>query len=169
MLLAIWAIGDNVMVGITAGEAQSPRYSMGRATKTVPFRVSAIYLIPLAFVTLIVPSDDSRLFGSSGAAASPFVIAADDAGIKGLPDFLNVVIMIGVLVSFNLVDLLVTLDDRSYCHCGGIHLHLEQDHPGSGLSKDHSSIHRKTRIQRPTVVGNRYYCRGWGGSDLCQS
>lgn len=82
--------------GITIGEAKSPRYSMGRAAKIVPFRVSAVYLIPVMFVSLIVPSTDERLFGGSSAAASPFVIAANDAGITGLPDFLNIIIMLGV-------------------------------------------------------------------------
>lgn len=84
------------MPGITAGEAKSPRYSMGRATKIIPARVSAIYLLPVMFVSLIVPSTDDRLFGQSGAAASPFVIAANIAGIKGLPDFLNAIIIVGV-------------------------------------------------------------------------
>lgn len=96
MLYAIWGIGDNVMPGITAGEAKSPRYSMGRATKIIPARVSAIYLLPVMFVSLIVPSTDDRLFGQSGAAASPFVIAANIAGIEGLPDFLNAIIIVGV-------------------------------------------------------------------------
>lgn len=82
--------------GLTIGEGKTPRYSMSRAAKIIPFRVSAIYLIPVTMVSLIVPSTDNRLFGGSGAAASPFVIAVNDAGIKGLPDFLNVVIMVGL-------------------------------------------------------------------------
>lgn len=44
----------------------------------------------------MVSADDDRLFGGSGVAASPFVIALNDAGINGLPDFLNVVIIVGI-------------------------------------------------------------------------
>lgn len=39
---------------------------------------------------------DSRLFGGSGVTASPFTIAIQDAGIPGLPDLLNVIILFAV-------------------------------------------------------------------------
>lgn len=88
---------DQIFTGIMGGEAQSPRYSMAHATKLVPIRVSVTFMLSIAFISLLVPSDDPRLFGGSDTAASPFVIALDHAGIKGLPDFLNVVIMIGII------------------------------------------------------------------------
>lgn len=62
----------------------------------VPIRVSFIYLSSVVFIGLLVPADDDQLFGGSGVAASPFVIALKDAGIRDLPDFLNVVIIAGV-------------------------------------------------------------------------
>ncbi|CZR61357.1 related to amino acid transport protein GAP1 [Phialocephala subalpina] len=95
-LLGIWAMGDQVFTGIMGGEAKSPRYSMAHATKLVPIRVSVTFMLSIAFISILVPEDDPRLFGGSDTAASPFVIALDHAGIKGLPDFLNVVIMIGI-------------------------------------------------------------------------
>lgn len=94
MLAALWAIGDNVLTGIMAGEAKSPRHSMAHATKLVPVRVSVVYLLTVVFITILIPSTEPRLFGGSGVAASPFVIAANDAGIKGLPDYLNVIIIV---------------------------------------------------------------------------
>ncbi|KAF2634653.1 amino acid permease [Massarina eburnea CBS 473.64] len=96
VLLAVLAIGDNSFTGFLAGEAQSPRYSVGHAAFLIPVRVSTIYLVCIVFITLLVPSDSPQLFGSSGVAASPFVIALNEAGIKGLPDFLNVVILVAV-------------------------------------------------------------------------
>lgn len=96
-LLATWAVGDQVFIGIIGGEAENPRYSMAHATKLVPFRVNFIYMISIVFITILVPSDDDRLLGGSGVAASPFVIAIQDSGIKGLPDLLNVGIMCGLL------------------------------------------------------------------------
>lgn len=51
----------------------------------------------MMFIGLLVPATSDRLLGSSGAAASPFVISIDEAGIKDLPDLLNVVIILGVM------------------------------------------------------------------------
>lgn len=50
-------------------------------------------------VGLLVPSDSQFLLGSSGAntKASPFVVALQNAGVKGLPSVFNAVITIAVL------------------------------------------------------------------------
>ncbi|OJD31730.1 amino acid permease [Diplodia corticola] len=95
-LLALWAVGDQVFVGILAGEADAPRVSMGRATKLIPYRNAVLYMSSVVLCTLMIPMNDDRLFGGSGSAASPFVIAMNDAGISGVPDFFNVVIIIGI-------------------------------------------------------------------------
>lgn len=79
------------------GEAESPRYSMAHATKLVPFRVNFIYVISVVFITILVPSDDDRLLGGSGVAASPFIIAIQDSGIPGIPSLLNAGMICGVL------------------------------------------------------------------------
>jgi amino acid transporter len=97
MLLAIWACGDQIFTGIMAGEAASPRHSMAHAAKLVPIRVTVIIMLMVTFATLLVPSNDPRLFGGSGVTASPFVIALMDAGIPVLPDILNAVLLIGIV------------------------------------------------------------------------
>ncbi|CAI7583293.1 unnamed protein product [Penicillium crustosum] len=96
-LLAIWAIGDQVFIGVMGGEAESPRYSMAHSANLIPWRVAVFYLVSTVLVSIIVPSDDPRLLGGSGVAASPFVIAVQDAGIKGVPDLINICMIIGVL------------------------------------------------------------------------
>ncbi|KAJ5773732.1 hypothetical protein N7457_008628 [Penicillium paradoxum] len=96
-ILAVWAVGDQVFIGIMGGEAKSPRFSMAHATKLVPFRVNFIYVISVVFITVLVPSDDDRLLGGSGVAASPFVIAVQDSGIPGIPSVLNAGMICGVL------------------------------------------------------------------------
>ncbi|KAJ6139034.1 hypothetical protein N7471_005520 [Penicillium samsonianum] len=96
-LLATWAVGDQVFIGIMGGEAESPRFSMAHATKLVPFRVNFIYVISVVFITLLVPSDDNRLLGGSGVAASPFIIAVQNSGIPGIPSLLNAGMICGVL------------------------------------------------------------------------
>ena len=49
------------------------------------------------FVTLLVPSNDKRLLGGGGVAASPFVIAVQDAGVPGIGHILNGGMIIGIL------------------------------------------------------------------------
>ena len=97
VLLAILAIGDNSFTGFIAGEAVSPRYSVAHAVNLIPARVTGFYLVSMMFIGLLVPANSDRLLGGSGVAASPFVISIDEAGIKGLPDLLNVVIMFAVM------------------------------------------------------------------------
>ncbi|KAE8416584.1 amino acid permease-domain-containing protein [Aspergillus pseudocaelatus] len=65
-LLALWAVSDQVFIGIIRGEARNPRYSMAHATKLVFFRASVVYMLAITFITILVPSDDGRLLGSSG-------------------------------------------------------------------------------------------------------
>ncbi|KAF4827568.1 Amino-acid permease GAP3 [Colletotrichum tropicale] len=96
-LLAIWAVGDQVFIGVMGGEASSPRYSMAHASTLVPIRVSFMYLVCVIFIGIIVPSDDPLLLGGSGSAASPFVIATRNSGLAGIPDFINVCMIIGIL------------------------------------------------------------------------
>ncbi|KAH6893118.1 amino acid permease/ SLC12A domain-containing protein [Thelonectria olida] len=97
MLLATWAVGDQVFIGVLGGESQSPRFSLAHATKLVPFRVTFVYMLSVVFITILVPSDDPRLLGGSGAAASPFVIAVQDAGIPVISHIFNGGMIIGIL------------------------------------------------------------------------
>jgi amino acid transporter len=46
-------------------------------------------------ISVLVPYDDPRLLSGGGdARASPFVIAIDNAGIKGLPHDVNAVLLV---------------------------------------------------------------------------
>jgi amino acid transporter len=69
------------------------------ATKQVFWRIAFFYVVNLFIVGLILPADDGRLLGSSGAntKASPFVLAIQDAGIQVLPSIFNAVITIAVV------------------------------------------------------------------------
>ncbi|MCJ1465860.1 hypothetical protein MMC07_004479 [Pseudocyphellaria aurata] len=96
---AAFAFGGTELVGLAAAEAADPRKSLPKATKQVFWRITFFYVVSLFIVGLILPSDDERLIGSSGAntKASPFVLAIQMAGIKGLPSVFNAVITISVL------------------------------------------------------------------------
>lgn len=62
----------------------------------IPIRVAFFYLTAVVLIGILVSPFNDRLLGSSGVAASPFVIAINQAGINGLPDLLNVIILFAV-------------------------------------------------------------------------
>lgn len=70
---------------------------MAHATKLVPARVNFIYLTSVIFITILVPSNDTNLLGSSSVAASPFVIAVEIAGIPVIGSLLNAGMICGIL------------------------------------------------------------------------
>jgi amino acid transporter len=96
-LLAIWAVGDQIFIGVMGGEAKSPRYSMAHAATLVPLRVGFMYMILVVLIGILIDPEDPNLLGGSGAAASPFVLAVNQAGIKGIPDILNACMIVGIL------------------------------------------------------------------------
>lgn len=96
---AAFAFGGTELVGLAAAEAANPRKTLPTATKQVFWRITTFYVLSLFIVGLILPSDDPDLLGSSGAntKASPFVLAIQMAGVKGLPSVFNAVITISVI------------------------------------------------------------------------
>ncbi|KAK7924620.1 amino acid permease [Apiospora marii] len=100
---AAFAFAGTELVGLAAAETMNPRKSLPTAIKQVFWRISLFYIVALTLVGLLVPYDDSRLLRGEGnsdkmtAAASPFVIAIENAGIEVLPSVMNVVILIAVL------------------------------------------------------------------------
>ncbi|KAK2062620.1 amino acid permease [Colletotrichum caudatum] len=98
-VVAAFAFGGTELVGLAAAESANPRKAIPQASKQVFFRIAFFYIVNLFILGLIVPADDPRLLGSSGAntKASPFVLAIQDAGIKVLPSIFNAVITIAVI------------------------------------------------------------------------
>ncbi|KIK51370.1 hypothetical protein GYMLUDRAFT_50605 [Collybiopsis luxurians FD-317 M1] len=82
-------IGTEI-VAIAAGEAKNPRRNLPKAIKRVYIRILLFYIGGVWMIGWLVPSTDDRLhLGTGTAAASPFVIAIQNAGIKGLPSLIN--------------------------------------------------------------------------------
>lgn len=84
-------IGTEI-VAIAAGEAKNPRRNLPKAIKRVYIRILLFYILGTLVIGLLVPSNDPalNLKGAKGtAAASPFVIAIERAGIKALPSIIN--------------------------------------------------------------------------------
>jgi amino acid transporter len=96
---ASFAYGGTEMTGLAAAEAANPKRDIPRATRQVFWRIFFFYVVNLFILGLIIPSSSEVLLGSSGAntKASPFVLAIQMAGVKGLPSVFNAVITISVI------------------------------------------------------------------------
>lgn len=97
---AAFAFSGTELAGLAAAETENPRKSLPKATKQVFWRILLFYILSLLLIGLLVPYNDKRLTGGSSdvdANTSPFVLAIVDAGVKGLPSVMNVVILISVL------------------------------------------------------------------------
>ncbi|KAF2644511.1 amino acid permease [Massarina eburnea CBS 473.64] len=96
---ASFAYAGTELTGLAAAEASDPTRQIPKATKQVFWRINIFYLLNLFILGLIVPSDNEQLLGTDGPStkASPFVIAIELAGVKGLPSVFNTVITLAVL------------------------------------------------------------------------
>jgi amino acid transporter len=96
---ASFAFGGTELTGLAAAESENPRKQIPKATKQVFWRITFFYVVNLFILGLLVPATSPVLLGSSGAntKASPFVLAIETAGVKGLPSVFNAVITISVI------------------------------------------------------------------------
>ncbi|UZJ50729.1 hypothetical protein CBS101457_000049 [Exobasidium rhododendri] len=82
-------IGTEI-VGMAAGEARNPRKTIPSAIRKVFYRILIFYIFGTLAISVITPSNSPNLsLKSHTAARSPFVIAIQAAGIKGLPSVIN--------------------------------------------------------------------------------
>lgn len=95
--------GPELMV-LTSGEMQAPRRNLPRAATRFIWRLLLFYALGALAIGVICPSDDPRLTaGGAGAAASPWVVAISNAGIRGLDSVINAVIITSAWSSGNSV------------------------------------------------------------------
>lgn len=105
MVNATFAYLGTELVGVTAAEAAS-RKSIPKAIKLTFYRILFFYILSVLLVGMIVPYNHPRLAfankeGKGNANASPFVVAAEIAGVEVLPHILNVCICIFVFSASN--------------------------------------------------------------------
>ncbi|KAL8767303.1 MAG: hypothetical protein Q9209_006141 [Squamulea sp. 1 TL-2023] len=103
---ATFAYLGTELVGVTVGEAQNPRRVIPRAIKLTFWRIVVFYVLSVLLIGMLVPYDSPRLAfatkkATTGASASPFVVAMIESGISGLPGFLNACILIFVFSAAN--------------------------------------------------------------------
>ncbi|KAI4156394.1 MAG: hypothetical protein LQ340_000299 [Diploschistes diacapsis] len=95
---ATFSYGGSEMVVVAAGETENPRRNVPKAVRRVFWRILIFYVLAILLVGLCVSANDPRLLdaidaSSPGAAASPFVVAVQNAGIAALPSVLNAVVL----------------------------------------------------------------------------
>ncbi|KZP32378.1 amino acid permease [Athelia psychrophila] len=94
MTQAAFSFIGTEITAIAAGEAKNPRKNLPKAIKRVYIRILLFYIGGVTVIGLLVPSNDPGLKLTTGtAAASPFVIAIKNAGIKGLPSVINAALL----------------------------------------------------------------------------
>ena len=98
---AAFSYGGVEMVAVAAGEAADPRRNIPKAVRRVFWRILFFYVLGSLAIGVMVPSNDERLIKESGAAASPWVIAVQNAGIPVLPHIINAVILTSASSSGN--------------------------------------------------------------------
>lgn len=95
---ATFAYGGSEMVVVAAGETENPRRNIPKAVRRVFWRIAIFYVLSIFLVGLCVSAKDKHLLNaindrSPGVAASPFVIAMQNGGIKVLPSIINAVVL----------------------------------------------------------------------------
>ncbi|KGQ08889.1 putative proline-specific permease put4 [Beauveria bassiana D1-5] len=83
------------MLVATAGEMQSPRRNMPKATKRYFWRLVIFYLLGVLAIGILVRSDNAGLLSPGNtAAASPWALGIKAAGIPVLDSIINAVIVL---------------------------------------------------------------------------
>ncbi|KAL1979495.1 hypothetical protein VTN96DRAFT_5692 [Rasamsonia emersonii] len=90
------------LVGIAAGETENPRKTVPSAIRKTFYRILIFFVLTVFFIGLLVPyTNQDLLSNATNASASPFVIAANLAGVKVLPHIINAVLLTVVLSAAN--------------------------------------------------------------------
>ncbi|ODV83826.1 hypothetical protein CANARDRAFT_9117 [[Candida] arabinofermentans NRRL YB-2248] len=94
------------LITSAAAEAQNPRKVIPKASSRFIYRLIFFYIVGILVLGVICDSNDTKLAtaisaGESGAAASGFVIAIQNAGIHGLNHVINAVVLTSAFSSAN--------------------------------------------------------------------
>ncbi|AEV95551.1 amino acid permease [Pediococcus claussenii] len=91
------------LIGITAGESETPEKSVPKAVNQVFWRILLFYILAIFVIACIVPYTSPDLLGSSASdiKISPFTLVFRRAGLAGAAGVMNAVILTSVLSSAN--------------------------------------------------------------------
>ncbi|CAG8180183.1 unnamed protein product, partial [Penicillium nalgiovense] len=100
-----FVLGPELII-TSSGEVERPRANIAKASRRFIWRLVMFYLCGIFIITVTVAYNDPNLVGAiksgaGGAAASPFVIGIQNAGIPVLNHIVNAVIFMSALSSGN--------------------------------------------------------------------
>ncbi|KAK2605718.1 hypothetical protein N8I77_008537 [Diaporthe amygdali] len=105
MVQACFAYTGTEVVGVAFGEAPNPRKTIRKAVRQTLWRIVFFYVLGAVVLGMSVPYTNDLLIGgtkkSTGAAASPFVIAVQIADIPIFPHVVNGCLLIFVISAAN--------------------------------------------------------------------
>ncbi|KAH3668179.1 hypothetical protein OGAPHI_001933 [Ogataea philodendri] len=105
MVTAVFAYLGTELVGITFGEARNPRYTIKKAIRLTFYRILVFYVCSVFLLGCCVAYNDPKLLAakkaSTSATASPFVVAINNADIRGLPHLINACVLIFIFSATN--------------------------------------------------------------------
>jgi yeast amino acid transporter len=106
MINAVFSYGGVEVVAVAAGEAENPRRNIPKAVRRVFWRILFFYVLGSLAIGVLCAADDPHLLqaqedSAPGAAASPWVIGIQNAGIPVLPSIINAVILTSASSSAN--------------------------------------------------------------------
>ena len=90
-----FAFGGIEIVTIASAEAEDPQTAVGRATRTIVWRILVFYLGSIAVMVFVLPWDSPAL------EASPFASVLDLAGLPIAATLMEIVVVIALLSAFN--------------------------------------------------------------------
>lgn len=99
LLVVAFAFGGIEIVTIAAAESEDPAKSVGRAVRSVVWRISVFYLGSVLVITLLLPWNS--LGEADSAAQSPFTLVLQQANLSGVVGFMELVIVVSLLSAFN--------------------------------------------------------------------
>lgn len=102
-VIAGFSFQGTEMVGITAGESETPEESIPKAIKQVFWRILLFYILAIFVIAAILPYTSKYLLGSSvhDVAISPFTLVFKQIGLAAAAGVINFVILTSVISSAN--------------------------------------------------------------------
>jgi lysine-specific permease len=102
-MVAGFSFQGTEMVGITAGESETPETSVPKAIKQVFWRILLFYILAIFVIGALIYYKDPNLLRSSetNIAVSPFTLVFKQAGLAAAASVMNAVILTSVISSAN--------------------------------------------------------------------
>jgi lysine-specific permease len=99
-LVAGFSFQGSELIGIAAGESQSPKTMIPKSIKTIFWRIVLFYMATIFVIGLLIPYSSPQLL-QADIASSPFTIIFKQAGLWHAASFVNLTILIAILSAGN--------------------------------------------------------------------